>query len=269
MPTTNLVQLTAIIKTFERPKCLARLLDSIQKFYPDLRIIVADDSLANRPLESRLQDLLAPTHRSYLRLPADIGLSAGRNAMLARVRTPYFLLLDDDLQFYRHTRLESLLQHVASGQRDLVAGELVHCRKKLLFVSRNIQPVHGTFHVEDGQLTMRRGGVLVDDGILKCDLVHNFYVARTDRIRAMGGWDPDLKLDEQEEFFFRARQFNLRIGMCPEIKARHWGPRRSSSQYTEYRSRCYKNLAVDKMGLKRLVDYDGQAIGALPKDLAA
>lgn len=263
MSTPNLAQLTAIIKTFERPRCLNRLLSSIQKYYPDLRIIVGDDSLNGPTREIPLR-----TNISYLRLPADVGLSAGRNAMLARVCTPYFLLLDDDLQFHRRTRLELLLEWVANHQQDLVAGDLVHCQRKLLFVRRRAQPAHGTLHVQGDQLTLRRGGVLTNEGFVKCDLVHNFFVARTDRIRAMGGWDPDLKLDEQEEFFFRAKQFDLRVGMCPDVTAWHWASR-TGPQYAQYRSRTFKSMAVDKMGLNRMVDYEGQVLCGPAKTQAA
>jgi len=251
----NLTQLTAIIKTFERPRVLARLLASMHKYYPELRVLVADDSLDG---QSREFPVSANTY--YLRLPADVGLSAGRNAMLARVRTPYFLLLDDDLQFHRRTRLETLLQSVAGGEQDLVAGDLIGCQRKWLFVQRKPQPGHGTLHVQGGNLTLRRGGLLTDDGLVRCDLVHNFFVARTDRVRAMGGWDPDLKLDEQVEFFFRARQFSLRVGMCPEVTAFHWATRRPGPRYSEYRSRNFNSLAWDKMGLKQMVNLDGQAL---------
>ena len=80
--------LTAIIKTFERPRALDRLIRSIRRDYPDLPIIVGDDSF--HPYRR--------TDVEYLRLPPDIGASAGRNAMLHRVQTPLFLQLDDDFE---------------------------------------------------------------------------------------------------------------------------------------------------------------------------
>jgi len=38
-------QLTALIKTFERPKTLKRLIESIRRLYTQMRIIVADDRI--------------------------------------------------------------------------------------------------------------------------------------------------------------------------------------------------------------------------------
>ena len=65
-----LKDVTAIIKTFERPHALTRLLRSIQKFYPELRVIVGDGSFSPSPR----RDV------QYIRLPPDVGVSAGRNA---------------------------------------------------------------------------------------------------------------------------------------------------------------------------------------------
>jgi len=68
-----LSQTTALIKTFQRPKDLDRLIRSIQRYYPELQIMVGDDGLEPSPRSDV----------DYLRLPEDIGLSAGRNAMLS------------------------------------------------------------------------------------------------------------------------------------------------------------------------------------------
>lgn len=42
--------LTAVVKTFERPAVLERLVSSIRRFYPKLHIIVVDDSREPEPL---------------------------------------------------------------------------------------------------------------------------------------------------------------------------------------------------------------------------
>ncbi len=65
------------------------LIKSIKKFYPSLHNIVADDSKS-------------PVHRpdvEYHVLPFDSGLSKGRNFLVKKVKTSYFLLLDDDFCF--------------------------------------------------------------------------------------------------------------------------------------------------------------------------
>ncbi len=63
-------RVTAIVKTFERPKWLDLLVRSARRFYPELKIIVADDSFHPYPR----RDV------EYIRLDPDVGVA--RNARL-------------------------------------------------------------------------------------------------------------------------------------------------------------------------------------------
>ncbi len=82
-------KVTFIIKTHDRPQCLRKLLDSLRLYYPTTHVLVADDGELS--LRTRQH---ASSH--IVELPYDVGLSAARNAMLERVKTPYFVTLDDD-----------------------------------------------------------------------------------------------------------------------------------------------------------------------------
>jgi GT2 family glycosyltransferase len=84
---------TFLVKTHERPHSLRKLLDSLRRFYPHTKVLVADDgriALRQRPSD------IAQTTTHIVTLPYDVGLSAARNAMLERVDTKYFITLDDD-----------------------------------------------------------------------------------------------------------------------------------------------------------------------------
>ena len=70
-------KVTLIAKTFERPRCVKKMLESVRKFYPDIRLIIVDDSKDPEPL----------TDCEYLILPYDSGVSAGRNHALKHVET--------------------------------------------------------------------------------------------------------------------------------------------------------------------------------------
>ncbi len=170
-----LSQTTAIIKTFQRSSDLDRLIRSMRRYYPELKILVGDDGFEPSPR----------TDVGYIRLPEDIGLSAGRNALLERVETPYFLLLDDDWQFFGKTKIEKLTQLVDEGELDIAAGNHVKIKRKLGFIKRRkLQPYHGTFDFHDNKLHLIRGGRETGKDYLLCDIVHNFFVARVDTIRA-------------------------------------------------------------------------------------
>lgn len=239
---------TAIVKTFQRPSDLRRLVRSIRGLYPELNILVGDDGFQ-------------PANQSdveYVRLPVDIGVSAGRNALLQRVRTPYLMLLDDDYEFYRRTKIEKLIRLVDLNELDLAAGECPLLKRKLRFFWRwKRRPFHGLFDFRDGELHLVPGSHGERNGALLCDIAHNFYVARTEAIRAMGGWDAQLRQNEHTEFFVRAKRHGLRVGYCSDVLIRHWNSR--PSHYAPYRFRSYHQLAARKIGVDRIVGFQGRA----------
>lgn len=246
--------LTAIIKTFERPTCLDRLIRSIRTYYPTLRIIVADDGYNPTPREDV----------DYLRLPPDVGVSAGRNALLEQVRTPYFLLLDDDLRFTEQTQIERLLEVARRSPKVIAGGTYLRCKRKLgMWVRRRPQPYHAIMLREADTLTLKRGWHGHRDDHYECDLIHNFYVARTKDIREIGAWDARLKTQEHEEFFIRTHKAGMHIAYCPEVIAEHWNagaPRR----YRKFRNRNYLAFSLALHGIRTFTTPDGRQIDIPP-----
>ena len=177
-------QLTLVIKAFERPKSLARLLRSIRRLYPRIAIIVVDDSRDARPL---------PGVETVL-LPFDSGVSAGRNAGLARVRTPYAMVLDDDFLFYRRTDLAAALRKlVAEPAIDILGGYVI----TLPAVQWNDSGSTPSYKPEAGPLSGRVGG------LERRRKVPNFYLARREPLARLG-WDAALKRLDHVDFFTRA-----------------------------------------------------------------
>src|SRR5688572_10751309 len=113
--TPDLSKLTAIIRTFERPKALQRLVNSIRRFNPALKVLVADDGI----------EATSCKQADYFRLPSEKGQAAALNALLARVRTPYFLVLVDRAELHGGSQLTNLLELVASDRLDLAGGSIV------------------------------------------------------------------------------------------------------------------------------------------------
>ncbi len=239
-------EVTAIVKTFERPRSLDRLVRGIRRFYPGLHIIVADDSFHPSPI----------AQVEYLRLPPDSGVSAGRNACFARVQTPYFVLLDDDNEFHRETRLEALLTTIRTFDVDLAAGSYVRCKRRLFWIRQKPEPFVGLIKKHGQHLTITPGYRTIKPGLLRCDLAHNFFVARTEAIRYMGGWANELKINEHAEFFVRFQEHGLKAAYCPEVTVRHWFER--SANYVQYRDRNFWPLAAKLMGITSLTDMAGR-----------
>lgn len=184
----RLDDVTAVIKTFERPYALRRLLASIRRRFPSLRVVVVDDSKSPTVMDG-VETVL---------MPFDTGVSAGKRAGLARVTTKYVLMLDDDFVFYRRTRLPDAVR-VLDTQReiDLVGGDVVN----LPFFTRVDYETAELFPTAAAP-TFRKGTSIA--GLPVYDKVPNFYVARTEKLRLVG-WTPELKRVDHADFFTRAK----------------------------------------------------------------
>jgi hypothetical protein len=79
-----------------------------------------------------------------------------------------------------------------------------------------------------------------------CDLVNNFFIAKTATIKEMGAWDPMLKMGEHEDFFYRAKKHKLLVAYLPGFGTKHFPVIKSN--YKKYRLRAaqFKNMFVLK-----------------------
>ena len=183
----ELEHITVVIKTFERPSKLRRLVGSIRRQYPGLTIVVADDS--KNP--SQLPEV------ETVVLPFDSGVSAGRNAGLAQVKTDYVLLLDDDYVFYRHTDVLNAFKKLSSNPAiDILAGQEIY-----LPLRHSPDYSVGVLYSTDREPLVPQGALI--DGLPVLKKVPNFYIGRTEKVREVG-WDDSLKRVDHADFFTRA-----------------------------------------------------------------
>ena len=183
----ELDDVTVVIKTFERPAKLQRLVNSIKRFYPDLVLVVVDDS--GQP--TRL------TGVATVVLPYDSGVSAGRNAGLARVETNYVFILDDDYVFNRHTDVLDALKKLSSNPAiDILAGQEIYLplRHSPDYSKGKLYPTERVPLIPQGTLI---------DGLPVLKKVPNFYIGRTEKVRQVG-CDDELKRVDHADFFTRA-----------------------------------------------------------------
>jgi hypothetical protein len=231
---------TIIVKTFDRPDAVQRFVNSVRHFYPDIPICVADDSRTpTRP--DGVQE--------YIRLPFDSGVSAGRNAMLSCVKTPYFVLSDDDNEFTSETCMELMWDAVHTGRINLAGGT-----RRDVFC--------GTFRREDRTLYLQMGTSRGrEEPYPVFDYVHNFFMARTEDIRRVQ-WDDDLKVFEHLDFFLRGRgvieatQVDVPIRHCHAAQV----PGRQARRYLRFRQRKrFRRLQMKKHGLREIVTLKPQS----------
>lgn len=257
MSAVDFSKLTAVAYADASPRAVDRMATSLRRCCPEVRLMVADDCRKPRPVEGA----------DLVKLATDVGASAARNALLARVRTPYVLLLEGGIEFSPRTRLADMLAPVVEGRFDVVGGRYQFCRRKLLiFTKRTPQNACIAFESNPGELRLVEKTGPAVDGVVPCDATGNFFIGRTDKLRMMGGWDPQLMVDERIEFFVRAKRSGLRVGSCATAVADFWPePLPNGSR----RQRDFHGLAAAKMGVGRLVDVDGRVYEGVSTSKAA
>jgi len=195
--------LTAVIKTFERPEVLKRLVKSLRRMYPNMSVIVVDDSREPVGLEG-VETIV---------MPYDSGVSAGRSEALKHVETPYLMLLDDDFIFHRHTNILHVLKKLECLlEVDIIGGDVIYLPfyRKIDYAQEGLHP---TKALSLAKLGTQIGGMKVHDKVA------NFYIARTQSIRKVG-WDPQIKRLDHADFFTRAKGV-LTTVFDPDFKVLH------------------------------------------------
>jgi glycosyltransferase involved in cell wall biosynthesis len=269
---------TLLIKTFERPEALSRLLDSIRARAFDGPILIADDSKV--PYRDTILEAYGDLVTEYLCLPFNVGLSAGRNALLDRVQTPYFVLNDDDFVYGPETNLAWMRTQLATTDLDLLGGivrepeqirwsrlrqptikktarALYRTARTLLRTAwgnaYSINRFHGTIERKNGTVALTHNDAPNASPYRRCDYVLNFFMAKTDAVRSkVGGWAPELKLQEHWEFFYRAQQGGLRVAHTDDVAVFHHPDR--TPHYDQYREHqaAYRRRGLSLHGLREL-----------------
>ena len=221
---------TFIIKTLLRPRCVNRLIDSIQSRYPASPILVADDSPT-------------PISREGVKvfhLPYDCGVSYGRNYLVERVNTPFFVCCDDDVVVTEHTQLDRLLGPLREKTFDLVASYFMNGSTRFVW--------EGIFERRGDVLVFRAGDRGQVAGVYRYDMCHNFFVASTAKVRELR-WDDELKVGEHTDFFLRALGA-LRVGVDPLTSILHLPE--TPQEYLSFRCRLgeFRNIFMKKHRLR-------------------
>lgn len=232
-------KVTLIVKTFERPQCIKRLVYSIKLKYPNLKIIVADDS-------KYLIDIPGVEH---LVMPYDSGVSAGRNLALSKVTTEYVVTLDDDFVFTDKTCLEKWIDILDKTELDIIGGNV-----------DGHPNYYASLHIEDNALVFKPSPVGSEKGFPLWNIVLQFWMGRTDKIKEIGGWDEEFKTVDHIIFFARSIG-KLKIGHCADVSSGHMPIQ--DPQYYQHRNgrmQQYLKLLMERLEVNRVVDVHGRTL---------
>ena len=233
-------RLSIAISTFERSACALRLVASIREHYPDLDIIVVDDSASAH--RAALTPLLRVNDLRLLYLPYDSGLSAKRNCAVRACDTELIAMFDDDFLVTPATDLARLVAVIDDGL-DVVSCTVEHTIPYLHRFRRD----GATLHEERGEVGSYRGHPLYG-------LLLNAFVARTAAIRAVP-WDPGLKMHEHGDWFLRVA--HLKKTHCADVSIDH--RRESPGDYAGLRRAQVVNnlpLRLQRLRARGLNAYD-------------
>lgn len=218
---------TFIYKSFERQNMAKRLYRNIQRFYPGVKVVIADDS--KKPLSMQ-----AP-YLTIIHLPFNSGLSVGLNSALDEVTTPYVFRMDDDELLTPFTEIgKQVLFLEKNPQIDLVgvqAIQLTHPKKPEICAKEYIRQ---SMHNAPKKLLIPHMTQL-DDVHYVVGKCANVFLCRTEKIKQIG-YDNQIRMIDHNEFFYRAAG-NLVSAMDISAWVFHYH-NLFDMQYQKYRNDC-------------------------------
>ena len=189
---------TFIYKSFERKEMAKRLFYCIQKYYPGVKAIIADDSRDPLQIDSPYVEII--------HLPFNSGLSKGINAALLKVKTPYVVRMDDDELFTPFTHWEQQLEFLEShSDVDIVA---VQAKNPIQVISTKTIKITESPYYKFNMNNAPRQLIVphmtqIDDTHYISGKVPNVFMARTEKYRSLG-YDDNIRMIDHHEFFYRA-----------------------------------------------------------------
>ena len=220
---------TLVVKTARRPQLVLLQAKSVrEKLGFDLPTVVYDDGPDDYSAETRRQIAEYPLMRYIVSNDEDLGIARGRDLALLEIKTEYFFLLDDDVQFTEETNISKLVEildttdaTIASGRYDRKV-EFAAFLEFGYFHKINNNPEIGMFN---GVCSKVNQTIPNFPSCVRCDTSSNVFLARTQQIIDIGGWDPDLAIIEHKDLFIRLKAAGMKLVYCKDVKLKHDRPK--------------------------------------------
>jgi len=248
---------TLIVREYQGGTSLDRLVRSVHRFYPDLRMLVASDKA--RPASVK--------DAETIQLPQSAGQATCFNTLLAHVDTPYFLLIEDHFELTPDTSIDRLLAVARSEGISVAAGDTNFQLPKRSTWGLPRKPHQspsfhcGIFNRGSSELHLLRAYHRKERDYYLCDVVRNFFVASTQGIRQFAGWDDRFKSNADLEFFLRLKELDAKVAFCPDVSIlAHAEP----EPHGKYRRHDFTNLAMHNRGINVFHDmYGNTTVGGV------
>ena len=172
---------------------------SVQKFFPDIRILVADDTPKEIVKEIDLEKY--PNVFQYM-MPEYSGWFAGRALAISQVETDFFLWCDDDFIFTEETDLGYLLKVIETSGYDVIGGSInshepnTWSSQIKLDIERTSAGNCFNRSTMEQQIPLPK----FESGCIVADIVENFFLARTISAGSIR-MDPQFRQKAHREWF--------------------------------------------------------------------
>ena len=186
---------TFIYKSFERQNMAKRLYLNIQKYYPNAKVIIADDS--KKPLKLKGENL------QVIQLPFNQGLSYGLNCALKKVTTPFTMRLDEDMLLTPFSKIWEQLYFLKNHPEvDLSAIQL--CSPTFNPSPENVAQKFSMFSMSYcGKPLIIPHKTKIDDTHFVFGKTSNTFLISTEKYKKLG-YDDNIRMIDHHEFFMRA-----------------------------------------------------------------
>lgn len=201
--------ITVLIKTFERPICIAWAITSLRTYFPTIKVLVCDD--AKIPLFDDQYEPLPGV--KWLRKPytEKHTAGAGRNYLIRHVDTKYFFLTDDDTQFVLKTDIRAMWSFLEEHYYDIVGATETPWSYGA-----------ATFEIKDKKLVQNHYAHYgkITENTVKCDRVVNCFLALTKNVSPVQ-WEEAIGKNTHADFFYRAKLQGLKVAQMGGIHMTH------------------------------------------------
>lgn len=238
------LDLTLLVKTFMRPECLDNFLNSIAEYQSEWNlkfadVVIVDDSdeeynEKNVDVINKYQDVnITYKHYEF----NSLGLSKGRNIGLELIKTEYFVYCDDDFLLDKNCGLKYVLDMAKNNNLDVLAGYYKNLRSLDSNKIKNLNWIG--FIQENDEFDVCTIYENLFPEFLKCDIVQNFYIGKTESIKKVG-YPEDIHTNEHNLVFLRFKQNGLKVYSTSKLYVRHLHLKKENKKYKTNRSRFFE-----------------------------
>lgn len=252
------MNLTAIIVSFYRTEYLKKCAESMRRQYPQIKIMIGN----NGPESAEKEQIAKDCGAEYYQLPFDCGICVGRNRLIDKVQTKYALIGDDDFFYSGGARVENMLRICQTEEFDLIGGRICE--------GGQVRSYQGFIEEKQNHFVYKKldlnqeSGVWTDFGLVyPCDITFNYFVAKTETLKAVR-WDEQIKVAyEHSSFFIDFKRAGYKTAFFPAAIVEHKPPIeiRDKEEYREYKKfrsrKSDKERFFKKYKLQYVIDMAG------------